>query len=31
MTNGSQPQQEYFIKIAVLNWTALPFVNYAVQ
>jgi len=31
MTNDLQPQQEYFIKVAVLHWTALPLVNYAVQ
>jgi len=27
----SIPQQEYFIKIAVLHWTALTLVNHAVQ
>jgi len=31
MTNDLQPQQEYFIKIAVLFWTSLALVNHAVQ
>jgi len=31
MTNDLYLQQEYFTKIAVLKWTALLLVNYAVQ
>jgi len=31
MTNDLQPQQKYFIKVAVLHWTALALVKYAVQ